>query len=143
MGEMDMDFVDQLTLLNITTGKIVTLLREFITYAEEGKPFDNQPQWQQEQMILAIDVLENEDKYIPLPSKFEVDEYGMMEDFSFKQTGEKRTRLLHAIDGKGAFRRFKDKVYQMDLDDLWYTFREGKYKQIAINYCEQHGLKYE
>ncbi|MRH41688.1 hypothetical protein GH741_03255 [Aquibacillus halophilus] len=46
----------------------------------------------------------------------------MMEKFSFNLTDKKQgDTLLNAINGKGAFRRFKDSVNQMGLDNQWYS----------------------
>lgn len=140
---MDMDSDDLLTLIDTTTGKLVFLLQEFLTYAEDGEPHDDMPEWQQEEMIRAIDVLEHEDKYISLPSQFDINEYSMIEDFCFMQVGSRQTELLNAINGKGAFRRFKDKIDELDLEDAWYTFRDESYKEIAIDFCKHHGLEYE
>lgn len=143
VDEMDMDSYDLLRLIDTTTGKLVFLLREFLTYAEDGEPRDDMPEWQQEEMIRATDVLEHEDKYISLPSKFDINEYGMMEDFCFMQAGSKQTELLNAINGKGAFRRFEDKIHELNLEDVWYAFRDESYKEIAIDFCKLHGLEYK
>src|SRR5690625_4368530 len=140
---MEMDSDNQLILINIATGKLVSLLQEFLIHVEDGKPYDDLPEWQQEQMILAIDVLENEDNHISLPSQFSINEYGMMEGFCFIQVDRRQTELLNAIKRKGAYRRFKDKVFDLDLKDAWYTFRDESYQQIAIDFCKQHGLEYE
>jgi len=67
----------------------------------------------------------------------------MMEGFCFIQVDRRQTELLNAIKRKGAYRRFKDKVFDLDLKDAWYTFRDESYQQIAIDFCKQHGLEYE
>jgi len=143
VDEMVMDFPDQLRLIHITSGKVFSLLQEFLTDVEYGKPYDDLPEWHQEQIFLAIDLLENEDNYISLPTQFDINEYGMMKDFCFMQKGSRQNELLNAIKGKGAFRRFKDRIYDFDLEDAWYTFRDECYQQIAIDFCKQHGLEYE
>src|SRR5690625_2250188 len=140
---MEMNSTEQVELVNTRTNMVVSLMEEFLRDAEDEKPYDHLPEWQQEQMIIAIDILENEDDYISLPSEYDVNEYGMMEDFCYMQTGDRQIELLNAINGRGAFRRFKDKLIDMNLEDAWYKFRDNSYRKVAIDFCEHHGLKYE
>lgn len=140
---MEINSPEQLQLVNIRTNIVVSLLDEFLRDAENEKPYDHLPEWQQEQMVIAIDVLENEDDYISLPSPFDVNEYGMMENFCYMQAGSDQIELLNVINGRGAFRRFKDKLFDMNLEDAWYKFRDNGYRKVAIDFCEHHGLKYE
>ena len=42
------------------------------------------------------------------------------------------------IKGHGAFRRFKDTVYDFGLDKEWYEFQAEAYKRIAIKWCEEN-----
>lgn len=140
---MELSTPDQSGFINRSTGALVYMLQEYLTDAEDGEPYDDLPEWQQEQMVLAIDILENEDNYISLPTEFDINEYRMMEDFCYKQSGNVQTELLNAINGKGAFRRFKDKILDLDVADAWYTFQDERYQQIAIDFCERHELAYE
>lgn len=56
---------------------------------------------------------------------------------------EIKNNLQRLIQGKGAFRRFKDYCFEMNIIQDWYDFKEQKYKEIAINWCEQNELKYK
>ena len=47
------------------------------------------------------------------------------------------------MQGKGAFRRFKDYCFDVNIIQDWYKFKEERYKQIAIEWCEQNDLKYK
>lgn len=80
--------------------------------------------------------------YISLPSKFDINEYSIMEDFIYSLTdGEIRNKLYNAIKGKGAFRRFKDSVNYLGIDKEWYSFRGDAYKNIALEWCKEYGLE--
>jgi len=37
---------------------------------------------------------------------------------------------------------FKDKIYQYDIEDQWYDFKDKKYRKIAIEWCEENNIKY-
>jgi len=78
-----------------------------------------------------------------LPEQRDIHEYRMMEDFiSSLPVGDARNRLSMAIYGKGAFRRFKDGVIRLGLDQHWYQWRDEAYKRKAIEWCEENGITY-
>jgi len=49
--------------------------------------------------------------------------------------------LLNSMQGKGAFRRFKEKVSLLSLEDRWYNHREEAYEKIAVEWCVKNGIK--
>lgn len=53
-----------------------------------------------------------------------------------------RDRLEKAIHGKGAFRRFKDSVRQMGIEQIWYDYRDDAYKKMAAQWCEENRIEY-
>ena len=83
-------------------------------------------------------------KSIMLPTRYEINEYSMME--SFIETIDDKTihnQLLIAINGPGTFRRFKDTCLNFDIIEKWYKFRDEKYKKIAIDWCNKNNIDYE
>lgn len=81
---------------------------------------------------------------IILPTQYEINEYQMMEDFiETIENEEISNNLQRLIQGKGSFRRFKDYCFDVNIIQDWYKFKEEKYKQIAIEWCEQNDLKYK
>ena len=54
---------------------------EDLRAAEDEKPFEYLPEWEQENRMTAIDVVENFENYIDSPTKYEVNEYEIMENF--------------------------------------------------------------
>lgn len=143
IGGMEIQFDEQSNYLNVETGEVVTVSHETLRTAEEDEPFDHLPDWMQEDIKVAIDVLENFENYKSLPTKFESNEYEMMEGFSYQLANERHSSvLLDAIRGRGAFRRFKDKVYDLGIEKDWYAFRDERYRQIAIDWCNDLDLKY-
>ena len=83
------------------------------------------------------------EKSIILPTQYEINEYQIMVDFIEKIDNlEVKNNLQRLIQGKGAFRRFKDYCLEMNIIQDWYDFKEQKYREIAINWCEQNELKY-
>lgn len=139
VDEMEIQFDDSRSMFNIKTGQIVLVTTEDLIAAEDEKPFDHLPEWQQENRMVAIDVVENFENYIELPTKYEINEYEMMEDFCLTVSDQrKQNTLLRAIRGKGAFRRFKDKIIEFEMEDQWYSYRGECLKEIAIEWCQDN-----
>lgn len=51
-----------------------------------------------------------------------------------------REDLLRAIHGKGAFRYFKDTLQRHRIESDWFAFRSEALRQIALDWCEEHGV---
>jgi hypothetical protein len=93
--------------LNPKTGEIVTVTDED-RHLVEDEDLDEQdlPEWQLESLFTVREALESGD-FVPLPDKFEIHEWSMMESFSTSQASvARRDELLDAIRGVGAFRSF-------------------------------------
>lgn len=91
---------------------------------------------------LIDEIEESFDEYIALPGQYEIDEYSMMEEFVENlPEGRKKMELADAIQGRGAFRRFKDTVYDVGWEGKWYKCREESYEQVARKWCEENGIE--
>ena len=53
-----------------------------------------------------------------------------------------RDELCDAIRGRGAFRRFKDSIQVYGMAEDWYRYRDAALREIAIGWCEEHGIRY-
>ena len=86
---------------------------------------------------------DEDDRFLPLPSQREINEYGMMEDFiDTLPDGDQKYTLAMSINGRGAFRRFKDTIIRFNLEDSWYTFRDKAYARVARRWCEENDVEY-
>ena len=84
------------------------------------------------------------EKSIMLPTRYDINEYEMMEDFAeiIKDT-RLQNQLYISLNGSGAFRRFKDTCINYDMIDDWYKFRDERYKEVAINWCKDNNIEFE
>lgn len=141
--ELEMQFEESQTFLNKNTGEIVFVKLEDLRAAEDEEPFDHLPDWEQEDRKIAIDVVENFEDYLGLPTKYEVNEYEIMEEYCLSVSDQViRNKLLGAINGKGAFRRFKEKIIDFGIEENWYSFRNNRFKEIAINWCKDNSIDF-
>ena len=98
----------------------------------------------EENQKLANMIENDSERYLSFPSQDEIRPYDMMEDFiETLPPGKAEEKLAEAIIGKGAFRRFKDTLYDLDLSDSWYKFQDEAYRQLAIDWCEENNLEWE
>lgn len=127
VGELDIVGPEILGYINRKTGELVTL--------RDGD-FSSSLDWEEEEAELSQAVEENDD-FIPLPDQFEIHEYSIMERFCYSVEDERiQDALLRAINGRGAFRSFKDRIAEEGIRDDWFVFKYGVLKKIAADFLE-------
>ena len=106
---LEMQFDESPFYLDVDAGRVVTVSEDLLREAEEP----DLPDWQKDEWEIAKRIVST-DRFRPLPTKFDVHEWGIMEDFSRSVASEGiRDDLLRAIHGAGAFRSFKDTVRRL------------------------------
>ena len=84
------------------------------------------------------------EKSIMLPTRYDINEYEMMENFAETISDTRlQNQLYISLNGSGAFRRFKDTCINFDIINDWYKFRDERYKDIAINWCKENNIEFE
>ena len=128
--------------LDKRTGEIFLITTEERSAAEEDELVSDYPEWQQDSILKAREILESDD-FVELPGQFDIDEYSIMERFG-QEYEDRRTsaELLRCIRGRGAFRRFKDTVYELGIQDEWYEFRRQAFEEIAVEWLETNQIPY-
>lgn len=83
-----------------------------------------------------------DDDWVVVPSTESRDGYRDMADFVATVTDPRLAeRLERAITGRGAFRRFKDELYdQHELRQQWFRFRDARAARRALDWLEAEGL---
>ena len=90
-----------------------------------------------------IDYYDDNKDYICLPDNFDSNEYRMMQDFIGTVSDDNIAGTLSiSLQGRGAFRRFKDHLYHFGIQDEWFAYRNKEYKQIAIEWCQDNNVEY-
>ena len=144
VDEMELQMDEYKKYLNKETGEIVTISIEELSIAEEseeGDDFAEYPDWQRDSIMVALTVIENWGSYIELPDKWEINEYEIMEDFCGSVENDMISNALYsAIQGRGAFGRFKDAIRRCRIENDWYKFRDEALKDIAIRWCEENEI---
>lgn len=125
------------------TGEIYYITDDELREAGDDIDVNEYPEWQQDSIKSAVEILST-NNYIKLPEGDEIDDYQIMKDFCYSiEDRELREEMLKVTDGQGAFRKFKDKIYEYDLADDWYEYQDKRFREIAVDWCERHGIEYE
>jgi len=118
---------------------IDTKTNEVVHYMDEA--YDGMP----EETRLKKKIEKYPNRFIPIPKRESRDEYEWMVEFTESLNDENlKEKLEIALDGKGAFRRFKNVLlnYQEKREE-WFKFRNKKMKQDILEWCKENEIKYE
>ncbi|HCE66767.1 MAG TPA: hypothetical protein DER40_04350 [Geobacter sp.] len=129
-----------------STGKFIMVTDEYKYAAESDAPLDDRPEWEQEIIRETAEFLAKEDNgdNVPLPTRYDIHEYAIMERFCFTVENHKIANdLFRSIAGKGAFRRFKETLHRHGIEKSWYAYKDEAYKEIAREWCEDHGITWQ
>ena len=85
----------------------------------------------------------NDSRYLRIDPVSSREQYRWMERFiATVEEEELRRRLNIAIDGKGAFRRFKDALMSHPVDrERWFAFRSERLRACMESWLSAHGIK--
>jgi hypothetical protein len=142
VAEMDLPNDEWTAYLNRRTGELVTVTDEEARVVEDGEEMSDAPDWQKDNLPKVREVLASKD-YLPLPGRFEIHEYQIMQRFCGEIEDPKlRVRLLDAISGRGAFRMFRSVLNEHDMAESWYKYRQRALEDIAAEWLDGHGIAY-
>jgi hypothetical protein len=142
LEEMQMVSDEMTAYINRKTGELVTLTGDDVRIAEDPELQEDLADWQEEMLSKTREVLDSGD-FIPLPDKFEIDEWSIMQRFAVSQPDPvHRDDLLNAIHGRGAFRLFKILLDRLKLREEWFRFRDEALERIATDFLDFHEIPY-
>ena len=141
VARVDMDYY-----LDKETGEVIFLLEEISRYVEEEDENLRKEllDWQKKDIKVAQDILfKNPDRYIYIPEGSPCNGYDLMVEFA--ETIEDdllREKMNIALDGKGAFRRFKNVIADYpDYREKWFRFRDEKINKKVIEWLNSMGIE--
>ena len=84
-----------------------------------------------------------QNKIISLPMCFELNEYKDMVLFADSiNNDEIRNKLYKALNGKGAFSRFKKEIAYLGIREKWFLFRDERLKEKVKQWLEDNEIEY-
>lgn len=92
----------------------------------------------------ALEILRDtkDERFIEVPSHWDFHEYREMEFFVEGLANDQvRERLWRAIKRKGAFRRFKDEAFRLNVLEDWYAHRDKALRKFLTDWAESYDLE--
>ena len=127
--------------LDPDTCEINTFNDEEVGIAQRGD-WDNAPDWMKAELPKIKRALED-DRILELPDRAHIDEWRMMQGFALEEEQcPCRAQLESAVHGANAFRRFRDAVRGLGLEDKWFRYREAEYERVARKWLEENKIPY-
>ena len=128
--------------LNKDTGRIIAV-------PESKGICDDPDEWEE-----IISMIEEGEQFVRLPNQYEINEYRIMEDFanfaggglkyvSKEQAREIGHKLYEALQGRSAFRRFKNTLNHYGIADEYYAYRHSYYVELAKEWCQDHEIGFD
>jgi hypothetical protein len=129
--------------LDLETGEVIMLTDEELGYVDEP-PNWPLPEWQQEAAKRAEEIwCDGEERYLRVPDADSREGYGDMEDFITTVENEHLRELLWvAVQGRGAFRRFKDVLHGYPRErERWFDFGDTQVRRRVLDWLESEGIE--
>lgn len=118
------------------TGEILVVGEGLCGLVQDG---EDTGEYEPECVAEAENVLEHWNDWLRLPDN-DINGYRLMEEFIYELPVPYQHDLERAIQGKGAFHRFKDTAARLNVLEDWYRYRDAAYRREARMWCDTHGI---
>ncbi|MGO4882262.1 MAG: UPF0158 family protein [Bryobacteraceae bacterium] len=146
VDSLEMQFDEYRQFLDRQTGAVELLdLAELRLAEEPDQPEEDLPAAEEShESVIARAVIEDPDRFVRLPTKWDIHEWQIMCDFAESVAPDRlRDDLLNALHGSGAFRYFKDTLRRYRREDDWHLYRTAALRRIAIDWCKENDIEYQ
>lgn len=127
--------------VNRLTGEVLSCNDEQISVAK-AEADEAAPQWMRPELPKIREAL-REEHWLPLPTKHDIHEWDIMRQFADEQQDGNVGRELHAaIHGAGAFRRFRQALSRLGIEQQWYRFRNRQFEEMAKEWLAEMGFEF-
>ena len=142
LDALEVQFDEYSSFLDLETCQVETVANALLREAEESGDDEESvlPAWQKQEWETAKQIVST-NRFVKLPTKFEVHEWAIMQEFAYSVDSQAiRKQLLNAIHGAGAFRMFKETLQRHGIESSWFAFRSDALRQIATDWCQKQHI---
>jgi hypothetical protein len=131
--------------LDTETGEVLAIPEELMSAIDEGESDEDLPDWELELLPKAKDIFEGSERYEEIPIRPSHEGYDLMVQFTEEMKNQKIQRELYiALDGKGAFRRFKNVLRDYpEVEKHWFKFKAERDKEEVKDWLGSIGIELE
>ena len=137
---LEFDTDERVTSVDLQNGCVVSVdaaLLSALEEADEALAAELADGIEPELEIARAMVDDSGERFVAAPDKFDFHEYRQMERFiGTVADAREAEQLWRAIQGKGAFRCFKDTADRLGRLQQWYQYRESAMKELVIGWAE-------
>ena len=108
--------------------------------SEDINNIENFEEWERELINSLYDFKKNPDDYIQLPTHDDIDEHGMMIEFSNKIEDSEVRNIILA--NENSVRELRNAIEKAGLTNQWYDYRESVERDLAIKWCNDNNIEY-
>ena len=130
--------------LDTETGRIIDMPDDIMCGVEEGRTVSLVVDWDEELAEVAQKILSDEaNRFLLIPRRESHEGYEVMVSFAGTVVDPKiDEKLKIALDGKGAFRRFRNVLDQHPNElERWYKFKDDYMKDEAVQWLLDNGIE--
>lgn len=148
---LDLETGELVVVTDETSSQLEALYEQMMVEEDEEAPAladllaaENLPEWEK-QAVLQADAVERGygERFIRIPQVDSHEAYRDMEDFIATVRNPHLRELLEvAITGRGAFRRFKDVLYNYPHEEKrWFAFRDAQMVERVRAWLAEHDIE--
>ncbi len=142
VNELDVPTDEWTAYINRRTGELFTITEDQRLVVESAEDDDFVPEWLIPMVRKVREVL-NSDDFMALPRYSRRDERHLIEKFCYSiKDPEIRESLVYTIHGEEAVSRFKDRLYEYDIQEDWDRFRNAALKDTAAYFLETQRIPF-
>lgn len=143
-----------LTLTNFLLGEIAAAMNDnsyemdwYLDVQEEKATFLGNPditgEYEAHEKLKRQIEQDDDGRFLPIPHSPSREAWEQMKEFILSlDDQDKKTQnlLLNTIQGKGAFRRFKDAMHEIGMIDEWYEFKSREDRKEVLDWLHSEDL---
>ena len=140
------DEFDNAIFFDTETGEVVSIPNELMSAVEsdDDEALQDLPDWGKDLIEIAENIVRDESgRYVDIPRKPSYEAYDLMVEFARSVTNSNlKEKLEIALDGKGAFRRFKNVISDYPDEEMrWFAFKDKRMHEEVIEWLNDLGIE--
>jgi hypothetical protein len=129
--------------LDTEKGETLCIPDELMNAFGEGESCEGLPAWELELLPQAKEIIAGSDRYEEIPIRYGHQAFDLMVEFAKGVTDQGLQKALYsALNGRGAFRRFKDVLREYpEVEKQWFKFKAEKDREEVKGWLKSIGIE--
>ena len=140
VNEFELISDDGFSFLNRSTGELFHISTKDLQYAESEIDISQlKSEWLKEKIVTARELL-NSKSYLKLPSKNEIDEFGLMLNFLRHNPNQNISKEILSLEKEHSVNNWRliNVILNHNIGREWYKYKREAFQKIAIDWCNKN-----